>query len=104
MLDAIVAPAADAGPVSVIVALALLLPSLAAAARRMHDTDRSGWWILIAIVPLIGWIVFIVFAARDGPSGPNRFGRDPTARTRSDERRVGKECVSTCRSRWSPYH
>ncbi len=46
--------------------LATLLPSIAAAARRLHDTNRSGWWQLIALVPLIGIIVLIVFLAQEG--------------------------------------
>lgn len=46
--------------------LATLLPSIAAAARRLHDTERSGWWQLIVLVPLIGWIVLIVFLAQKG--------------------------------------
>jgi uncharacterized membrane protein YhaH (DUF805 family) len=46
--------------------LATLLPSIAAATRRLHDTDRSGWWQLIVVVPLIGLIVLIVFLAQEG--------------------------------------
>jgi uncharacterized membrane protein YhaH (DUF805 family) len=53
---------------NVIFLLATLLPQLAAATRRLHDTGRSGWWQLIGIVPLIGWIVLIVFLAQE--SGP----------------------------------
>ncbi|MGM9482514.1 DUF805 domain-containing protein [Roseateles sp. NT4] len=45
--------------------LACLLPQLAAATRRLHDTGRSGWWQLIAFVPLIGWIILIVFLAQE---------------------------------------
>jgi len=46
--------------------LGTLLPQLAAASRRLHDTNRSGWWQLICLVPLIGWIVLIVFLAQEG--------------------------------------
>ena len=46
--------------------LATLLPSIAAATRRLHDTNRSGWWQLIWLVPIIGWIVLIVFLAQEG--------------------------------------
>ena len=46
--------------------LATLLPSIAAAARRLHDTNRSGWWQLIAIVPVVGIIVLVVFLAQEG--------------------------------------
>lgn len=57
----------------------LFLPSLAAAIRRLHDTDKSGWWYLIALVPLIGGIVLLVFLVLKGTEGPNRFGPDPLA-------------------------
>jgi uncharacterized membrane protein YhaH (DUF805 family) len=50
--------------------LAMLLPSLAAAARRLHDTNRSGWWQLITLVPIVGWIVLIVFLAQEGRRDP----------------------------------
>ena len=57
-------------------ALALFLPSLAVLVRRLHDTDHSGWWVLISFVPLVGTIVLIVFACTDsGP--PNRWGDGP---------------------------
>ena len=46
--------------------MATLLPSIAAATRRLHDTDRSGWWQLIVLVPVIGWIVLLVFLAQEG--------------------------------------
>jgi hypothetical protein len=47
--------------------------------RRLHDTDRSGWWWLIGFIPLIGIIVLIVFGCFEGTRGPNRFGPDPLA-------------------------
>lgn len=58
----------------------LLVPNLAVGARRLHDTDRSGWWQLIALVPLVGIIVLIVFFCQDGDRGPNRFGNSPKYR------------------------
>ena len=57
--------------------LALLLPSLAVGARRLHDTGRSGWWQLIGIIPIVGWIVLIVFWVTDGHPGPNQHGPSP---------------------------
>ena len=57
--------------------LAVLIPSLAVSVRRLHDTDRSGWWILINIIPLIGWIVYLVFLCGDSKPGENRFGANP---------------------------
>jgi uncharacterized membrane protein YhaH (DUF805 family) len=67
----------SSGLFSLIANLALLLPSLAVAVRRLHDTDRSGWWILIALIPLIGAIVLLVFFVQDGTPGANRFGPSP---------------------------
>lgn len=62
---------------SALYSLAVLLPSIAVAARRLHDTDRSGWWLLIAFVPFIGLIVLLVFYFLDGTPGDNRFGANP---------------------------
>ncbi|HKR48556.1 MAG TPA: DUF805 domain-containing protein [Pseudonocardiaceae bacterium] len=65
-----------------IYALAVLLPSLAVGARRLHDTGRTGWWQLIGIIPFIGWIVlivFFVFFALDGDRQLNAHGPDPKA-------------------------
>ena len=59
--------------------LAVFVPSLAVAVRRLHDTDRSGWWLLIGLVPLIGIIVLIIFYVQDGSPGENRFGANPKA-------------------------
>jgi uncharacterized membrane protein YhaH (DUF805 family) len=65
------------GILGAIYAIGVLVPSLAVAVRRLHDTDRSGWWLLICFVPLIGFIVLIVFLALRGTPGPNRFGAAP---------------------------
>ena len=53
--------------------LATLLPSIAAATRRLHDTDRSGWFQLIVFIPVIGWFILLVLLALE-PREPNRFG------------------------------
>lgn len=53
-------------------ALAVLLPSLAVGARRLHDVDKSGWFLLLWFIPLIGWIVLVIWAAQAGKE-PNRF-------------------------------
>lgn len=60
-------------------ALAVLLPSLAVTVRRLHDTGRSGWWILIGLVPIIGIIVILVFMVLEGQPGDNAFGPNPKA-------------------------
>jgi aminopeptidase C, putative len=57
--------------------LAILLPTLAVSARRLHDTDRSGWWQLLVFIPLIGSIVLLVFYCFDSQPGENRFGSNP---------------------------
>jgi len=57
--------------------LAVLIPGLAVSVRRLHDTNRSGWWYLINLIPLIGWIIFIIFAAQDSQPGPNQYGPNP---------------------------
>jgi uncharacterized membrane protein YhaH (DUF805 family) len=59
--------------------LAVLLPSIGVAIRRLHDTNRSGWWILIGFVPIIGWIVLIVFYASQGSATENNYGDLPPA-------------------------
>jgi uncharacterized membrane protein YhaH (DUF805 family) len=53
------------GLLSGIYSLAVLLPSLAVTVRRLHDTGRSGWWILIALIPIVGWIVLLIFMILD---------------------------------------
>lgn len=67
------------GILSSIYALAVFLPALAVSIRRLHDTDRTGWWILIAFVPLIGFIVLLVFFCLEGTPGNNSYGADPLA-------------------------
>ena len=60
-----------------IFSLAVLLPSIAVGVRRLHDLDRSGWWLLLGFIPLIGAIVLIVWFCGSGTPGANRFGPDP---------------------------
>ncbi len=64
-------------PVSGAFTLAVFLPSLAVSVRRLHDIDRSGWWTLLILIPLVGYIVLLVFFVKIGTDGPNRFGTDP---------------------------
>jgi uncharacterized membrane protein YhaH (DUF805 family) len=66
------------GVISGIAGLALLLPGLSVAIRRLHDTDHSGWWVLIGLIPLIGFIVLLVFYLREGDAGENRYGPAPS--------------------------
>ena len=64
------------GLIGAIVSLALFLPGIAVSIRRLHDIDRTGWWLLIAFTG-IGLIVLLVFDCTKGTTGPNRFGSDP---------------------------
>ena len=61
--------------------LAVLVPSLALGARRLHDINRTGWWLLLLFVLVIGWIVLIVWAIKRGDKGPNKYGPDPRQAT-----------------------
>ena len=60
--------------IALIYSLAILVPSLAVGVRRLHDTDHSGWWLLIALVPLVGIIVLLVFWATASQPGANKYG------------------------------
>lgn len=60
--------------IQAVIALALFIPSLAVTVRRLHDVDRSGWWYLLALVPLVGIIVLICWYVSEGTQGPNQFG------------------------------
>lgn len=60
--------------------LAIIIPTIAVTIRRLHDTDRSGWWILLNFVPFLG-IVVLIFMLLDGTPGPNKFGEDPKGRS-----------------------
>jgi uncharacterized membrane protein YhaH (DUF805 family) len=71
------------GLLTALVGLALFLPSLAVAVRRLHDTERSGWWLLIVLIPIIGWLVLIFFFVTPGTPGPNRYGPPPSAQPAS---------------------
>ncbi|MFG3345987.1 DUF805 domain-containing protein [Streptomyces sp. NPDC048018] len=62
---------------SLIYLLAVLVPSLAIAVRRLHDTGRSGWWLLIGLIPLVGAIVLLVFYCTEGDQAPNEHGTNP---------------------------
>ncbi|MCB1744209.1 MAG: DUF805 domain-containing protein [Gammaproteobacteria bacterium] len=57
--------------------LAVLIPGLAVTIRRLHDTGRSGWWVLIALIPAVGGIILLIFMLLDGTPGPNKFGPSP---------------------------
>jgi uncharacterized membrane protein YhaH (DUF805 family) len=68
---------AGIGFLSGIYVLAIIIPSIAVTVRRLHDTDRSGWWFLLSFVPLIGGLVLLVFEVLDSTPGANRYGPNP---------------------------
>lgn len=57
--------------------LAVFIPSIAVGVRRLHDTNRSGWWLLISLVPVIGAIILIIFLVQDSQPGSNQYGENP---------------------------
>ena len=59
---------------TIVVWLGLILPNLSVSIRRLHDTDRSGWWVLIGFVPIIGFIVLLVFYLQKSDPGGNSYG------------------------------
>lgn len=78
IMDMAMFPLMDTGPFSVIINLGLFLPSWAVAIRRLHDLDRTGWWMLIAFTG-VGIILLLVWFCLRGTTGDNRFGPDPLA-------------------------
>jgi uncharacterized membrane protein YhaH (DUF805 family) len=76
LLDGLLFGGSDGGfqPLSTVLGLGIILPNLAVSVRRLHDTDRTGWWILIGLVPVIGFLVLLWFYVQKGSEGANRFG------------------------------
>ena len=66
----------DESVLALLYILAILLPNLAVTVRRLHDTGKSAWWLLLGIVPLIG-LVLLVFMAQDSQAGGNQYGPNP---------------------------
>jgi uncharacterized membrane protein YhaH (DUF805 family) len=63
-----------------LVMLGLLIPSIAVSFRRLHDTNRTAWWVLLGLIPFLGALVLFVFYLLDGTPGPNKYGPDPKGR------------------------
>jgi uncharacterized membrane protein YhaH (DUF805 family) len=78
ILDFALFPSMGTGPLSGVTSLLLFLPGLAVSVRRLHDLDRTGWWILLTLT-IIGLIVLLIWDCTKGTDGPNRFGPDPLA-------------------------
>ena len=83
IIDVIVAIVAGASPktgntISLIVGLILIWPGIAVSVKRWHDRDKSAWWLIVQLIPVIGWIwALIELGFLKGTDGPNRFGPDP---------------------------
>lgn len=67
----------DQGIVGYVYVFATVVPSIAVTVRRLHDTDHSAWNLLLYLIPIVGWIILIVFCCQDGTPGPNRYGQNP---------------------------
>jgi uncharacterized membrane protein YhaH (DUF805 family) len=123
ILDAALFPANDfvrnlgVGPLYLLTVLVLLLPAVAVCVRRLHDLDRTGWWAVLPLT-LIGGFVLLYWFCKPGTSGPNRFGPDRLAspdpdvspagelseQARSDAVRAGSAAIqaSPVKTRWIP--
>ena len=66
-----------AGVLQSLYGLAVFIPGFAVSVRRLHDTGRSGWWMLLLFIPIIGWIIYIVFLCQDSTPGENTYGSNP---------------------------
>ncbi len=73
----IIAQAINSAILSTIYSLAVLIPSIAVTVRRLHDTNRTGWWVLIGLIPVIGFIVLLIFTVQDSQEGENQHGPNP---------------------------
>ncbi|QYJ69193.1 DUF805 domain-containing protein [Flavobacterium litorale] len=69
----------DFSPLANIYNLVILIPSIAVSVRRLHDVGKSGWYYLLILLPIIGWIWLLVLFVTDGDNGPNEYGEDPKA-------------------------
>lgn len=67
------------GPFYILYALATIVPGLAVSVRRLHDIGKSGWYILLAIIPCVGAIILLIFDLTPGDPGDNEYGPDPIA-------------------------
>jgi uncharacterized membrane protein YhaH (DUF805 family) len=71
----------EPGPFGSIATIVMLVPSIAVSARRLHDIGRTAWWLLIAFLPVIGFIVLLIWFCTRGDNGPNHYGDDPQTAT-----------------------
>ncbi len=64
------------GLFSSFLSIALFIPNIAVTIRRLHDLDKSGWWVFLMLIPMIGFIVLLIWLTMKGTNGPNNFGSD----------------------------
>ena len=79
LIDSLIGSVSESGMglLSSVYSIGVLIPSLALSVRRLHDTGRTGWWVLISIIPVIGAVVLLVFMLLDSEPGSNRYGANP---------------------------
>jgi uncharacterized membrane protein YhaH (DUF805 family) len=79
IVDAVLGLTSDSGfgPLQSLYGLAVFVPSLAVSVRRLHDTNRTGWWLLIALIPIVGAVVLLIFMVTDSDAGANQYGPNP---------------------------
>lgn len=65
------------GPATTLLLLAAIVPSIAVQVRRFHDQDKSGWFVLLGLIPILGGLIVLVFMCLEGTAGPNQYGPDP---------------------------
>lgn len=70
-------PESGVGVLGGLYTLVALVPGIAVSVRRLHDTNRSGWWMLIGLIPIVGAIVLFVFFVQEGDAGHNQYGPNP---------------------------
>jgi uncharacterized membrane protein YhaH (DUF805 family) len=76
-----------------IYSLAVLVPSIAVGVRRMHDIGKSGWYLLVALIPIAGFIWLLVLLCKEGDTGPNEYGADPKNPTFGEFDEIGRPDV-----------
>ena len=79
------------GLLNIIYSLAVLIPFMAVSVRRLHDTGRTGWWMLMSLIPIIGWLVLLVFNVQGGDPDANRFGPNPKSVPDDQEKSPGTQ-------------
>ena len=79
LIDSLIGSVSESGMglLSSVYSIGVLIPSLALSVRRLHDIGRTGWWVLISIIPVIGVVVLLVFMLLDSEPGSNRYGANP---------------------------